>query len=88
MYTLISTTANRELEKSAEKILKLVQGKQFRRDIDPFCGSGALVIESMRRGLAQEYLANDAFAPNGYILQEMQKDPEVLRAAYNKYHNV
>ena len=80
--TLMSTTANRELEGNADRLLSLVQGYQFERVIDPFCGSGSFTFEAMRRNMAKQYIVCDAYPPIIDMHKTVQVSPDDLKKAY------
>lgn len=80
--TVSCTTANREIEGTVNKFLSLLGESKFDRMIDPFCGSGSVILQGMQKNIAKEYLACDVFSPIVDLLESIKVEPEKLLKAY------
>lgn len=80
--TVSCTTANREIEGTTDKFLSLLGESKFDRMIDPFCGSGSMILHGMQKHIAKEYLACDVFSPIVDLLESIKVKPEKLLKAY------
>src|SRR5947199_7137717 len=66
----------------APKILQVLEGRTFRRFVEPFAGSAAMTIAAAHAQLAKEYIIGDSLTPLIGIWQQILSSPHQLATAY------
>jgi DNA adenine methylase len=66
----------------APQILATLEGRRYRRMIEPFCGSAAMTLAAARADVADRYVLGDLCAPIAELWSSILATPDAVADAY------